>query len=289
MKIAFCTMEKHENRPPNSVGSSRIRGRWLWERWPEAEEYQMGVKYDAIIFQKAYWKGMLEEFEGIKIFDICDPDWMDKRPVVDVMNNCDAVVTSTETLAKHLRKMAPDKKIVCIPDRLALDPSRPVKIHEGRLKSVVWYGYVHNARNLDYCLEALKNRHIKLTVIADREYNPEIKVNYEFEFKKYDHNTIYDEIVKHDAVLLPKRNDYRGKFKSNNKIIQSWELGMPVILEPEDFDKYDSAMSRRAESEKRLGEVRDKYDVNLSVEEYKNLIEEVRCGRGEVPFEATAK
>ena len=67
------SMEKHENRQPNSVGSSRIRARWLWKYWNELEEFQIGKRYDFIIFQKSYWKRMLENFKGIKIFDLCDP------------------------------------------------------------------------------------------------------------------------------------------------------------------------------------------------------------------------
>jgi len=282
LSVRWLTMEKHENRPLNSVGSSRIRGRWLWERFAEdavfeqGGEYMMGEKADVIIFQKAYWRGMLEEFEGIKIFDLCDPDWLDKRPVVDVANYCDAVVTSTEPLAMYMRKVVPNKKIVCIPDRVELAPNRPIKIHSGELRSVVWFGYVGNASNLDYCLEELKNRGIALTVIAEREYKPEIHIKYNIKFKKYNQDTIYEDIVKHDAVLLPKRKDYRGRFKSNNKIIQSWELGMPVILEPGDFDRFKSSEARRKESGERLREVHEHYDVMQSVVEYKNLIKEVR-------------
>ena len=36
------SMEKIGNRAVNSVGSSRIRLRWLLNYWPEAEEYIIG-------------------------------------------------------------------------------------------------------------------------------------------------------------------------------------------------------------------------------------------------------
>lgn len=105
MKIAFATMEKIENRPVNSVGSSRIRARWLCDFWPEAQEYHVGEKYDVIIFQKAYWQEMMVKFDGIKIFDLCDPDWLIPRPVVESAQLCDAVVTSTQALADYLKKV----------------------------------------------------------------------------------------------------------------------------------------------------------------------------------------
>ena len=72
MKIGICTMEKFDNRVVNSVGSSRIRVRWLLKYWPEAEEYIIGKEYDVLIFQKVYWKPMMQSFEGIKILDICE-------------------------------------------------------------------------------------------------------------------------------------------------------------------------------------------------------------------------
>lgn len=70
---AIITMEYLENRPLNSVGSSRIRGRWLAENWDECSLYTTGKKYDFLIFQKAYWDTMLQNFNGLKIFDLCDP------------------------------------------------------------------------------------------------------------------------------------------------------------------------------------------------------------------------
>ena len=40
-KIGVSTMERFDNRRSQSVGSSRIRARWLLHYWPEAEEYKI--------------------------------------------------------------------------------------------------------------------------------------------------------------------------------------------------------------------------------------------------------
>jgi len=69
--IACITMERMDNRLFNSVGSSRIRMRWLLPYWEEAEEYVIGKKYEIMIFQKVYWGAMMEAFEGIKLLDLC--------------------------------------------------------------------------------------------------------------------------------------------------------------------------------------------------------------------------
>ena len=74
MKTAFYTFEKFHNRKLGSIGSSRIRARWVWEAWPEAEEYQIGKYYDVMIFQKVYQIEYAKSLKGIKILDIADPD-----------------------------------------------------------------------------------------------------------------------------------------------------------------------------------------------------------------------
>ncbi len=71
--IGICSMEKFDSRTFNSVGSSRIRVRWLLPYWLEAEEYVIGKKYDILIFQKVYWESFKKNgnFKGIKILDLC--------------------------------------------------------------------------------------------------------------------------------------------------------------------------------------------------------------------------
>ena len=104
MKVGFITMEKFENRQLNSVGSSRIRARWVYKYWKEAEEWKTGHKYDAVVFQKVYWRDYMKKFKGIKIFDICDPDWLDNRPVMEAIGLCDAVATSSPNLRDYIKK-----------------------------------------------------------------------------------------------------------------------------------------------------------------------------------------
>lgn len=274
-------MEAFDNRPRGSVGSSMIRARWLMNYWKEAEEYHIGKLYDVMIFQKVYWESMLDnaEYKGIKILDLCDPDWLDKRPVMKYVNWADATVTSTDALRDYIKKFAPDKKVITIPDRVDLKEFeyRP-KRHEGRLKSLVWFGYSHNFHYVGRTLDVLYDNNIELTAISDHAVSltggmPDVKIK----FIKYNQDTLQKEILRHDAVLLPETADYdlRGRFKSNNKTIQMWALGMPVIKTPSDLRRLQNADERIKEIKEKRAEVEQKYDVKLSVKEYKKLINEL--------------
>lgn len=279
MKTGFVSMEFYENRKKGSVGSSRIRSDWVVENSNGAfEKYKIGEKYDCIVFQKAYWEEMVKNFDGIKIFDLCDPDWLDNRPIVEMIRNCDGVVTSTERLAEQIRQFdIGGKPVICIPDRLDFKWSEPVKpLHEGRATDVVWFGYGQNSYVLDSCLDGLARRGLKLTVISDRSYHSN-----DF-FIPYNEETVNNEIIKHDIVLLPKAGsaDYRFQFKSNNKTIQAKALGMPVATNGEELDKYLDADERNKAREDGLLEVHDKWDIKVSVEEYKKFINSLRRKNG---------
>ena len=280
--IALLTMEKFGDRDKNSVGSSRIRMRWMLPYWEEAEEYIIGKKYFAMTFQKVYWESFKNEgdYKGIKILDLCDPDWLENQPVFEYIDWVDAVVTSTEALAEYVRKLRPSKLVRCIPDRVYLPEAIPVKKkHEGSLKKVVWFGYSHNFHYLFPAFDELMKRGIELTIISNSEcdlpltYRNHLKINN----IPYSYETINKEIVKNDAVLmLDSTRDERGKYKSNNKTLQAWSLRMPVIKLPEDLDRFMSAEAREEEANLRRKEIEEKWDIKFSVDEYRVLINELK-------------
>lgn len=278
--IGLCTMEKFDNRLFDSVGSSRIRMRWLLPYWEEAEEYIIGKKYDTLIFQKVYWREMKKAFEGVKIIDLCDPEWLENKPVFEFIDLVDAVTTSTQPLADYVKKMRPNVLVKCIPDRVYMPEALPIKtIHEEKLQKVVWFGYVQNSHYLTNTFEELINRGLELTVIAEAPieapmiYRSKLKIhNIVFNYK-----TLNKEIVKYDAVLMPEASgDERAKYKSNNKTLQAWALGMPVIKIPEDIDKLITKEQRETESIARRKEIEEKWDVKYSVDEYRELIKQIQ-------------
>lgn len=281
-KTLFVTMEKAQNRVLNTVGSSRIRAKWLWRNWTNADEYHLGDRADVLIFQKVYWDDMIENFKGIKIFDICDPDWYEKdREVFKFLHQCDAIVTSTQSLADYIKKLIPDKIVTCIPDRVDLvEHKEQKKQHARKLQKLVWFGYSHNYKYLSGTFKFLIKKGLEITLISDSEYNPPeqykaLKVDYQ----KYYYPTLHNDLIKYDAALLPtKRNDidFIGRFKSNNKNVTCWALGLPVVDKLEDLDRLETKKARIKEAKDKLRLVDDKYDVLISVQEYQQLIKKIK-------------
>lgn len=289
MEIAILTMEKNDSRQKNSVGSSRIRGSWLLNHWKEAEEYKIGKKYDAIIFQKAYNIEFLKVYEGIKIFDFCDPDWLEKRPVKEVIELCDAFTTSTPALAEFLSQMT-DKPVVCVPDRVDLTQFLQQKNHEGTAKTVGWYGYDTNQRTIDQCLIALKNLGLQLRVYSNAPYYPQTSIQgidgdwiaRNISNIKYDYETINDELLTSvDIIINPRLETGRFKYKSNNKTLTAWALGLPVAETSDELAIMMDADARKAEADKRTEELKENWDVRQSVEQMKNLIDELCKSRSQ--------
>lgn len=271
--IGILLSDQWHQRGP--AGSSRIRGYWLINYWEKAETFKQGAKYDVVIFQKCYWTDYVKIFEGIKILDICDPDWLDAMPIIEVLQDCDAVTTSTETLRDEMKKFT-DKPVVYIPDRQDLNFHNVQKVHDGIAKKIIWFGYAHNTSVLDKTLSFLKKNNLELTVLSNCRppYAGATKnVKYEWENPEFDFNKI---ILENDIVILPENTSPRGRFKSSNKTYTAWALGMPVAVTPEDILKFLDPEERKKEAELKLKEVREKYDVKQSVEEFKQLIKQLQ-------------
>lgn len=276
--IGICTMEKFDNRMVNTVGSSRIRARWLLPYWEEAEEYHIGKKYDTLIFQKVYWPKMLEQHKGVSILDICDPDWLENKPVFEFIDKADAVVVPTEAMENYIKKLRPDKKVVTIPDRVYLPEHSPRKEkHEGEATSIVWFGYHHSFPYLYKTFDEILKRQLQLTIIADQPFNsPTGYPGMMIKNVPYSYPAIHRELIKHDmAIMPPRKEDLKGMFKSNNKTLTCWALGLPVVETPSDLDRFIDPQERNKEVAMRWQEIQDKWDVKYSVEEYKHLIEEL--------------
>jgi hypothetical protein len=273
MKVGIVTMERHLGKV--NIGSSRIRGEWIAKYWDDAEIFVQGQKYDAIIYQKAYWVEHAKLFKGIKILDVCDPDFMHwGYRVKEMIEECDAVTTSTEALAVAFRQFT-DKPVVFIPDRMDLDFHKEKKIHEGRAENVVWYGYSQNFPLLQAALPSVVRLKFKtLIVISDRgfvlpsQFIGKIDIiNY-----KWSPRTVNEDIVRGDIVLNPKIDSTHWRFKSNNKTISANLLNMPVAQTDAELAALIEEKPRAEAAEKAYKEAIENYDVKLSVEDYKNLV-----------------
>jgi len=287
MKVGILSNEQYTNAQKNSVGSSRIRCTWVCRHWPEAEAFKIGKKYDAVIFQKAYFLDYLKVYDGIKILDMCDPDWMEGRPVVEAAELVDAVTVSSKGLHNYLTQIL-SKPVYYVPDTVDLDLHPQKKTHEGRARGVVWFGYHHNQPVVDQALPALKRLGLQLTVISDMPYYPTATIqgvdkewiSANVRNIKFDPDTLNEEILAGGDMVLNNRPDEgKFRFKSDNKTVIAWALGMPVAKVVEDVEHFMDPINRQAEAVVRLDEVKREWTSARTVREYKDVIADCRARR----------
>lgn len=273
-KVGILTFEQFQGR--KDIGSSRIRGTWPVKYWPEAELYQQGAQYETVIYQKAYFVEHAKVFKGVKIFDLCDPDFLNWAfRTKEMIDECDAVTTSTEALAEAIRKFT-DKPVVCIPDRIDLEEVTEKKYHKGDAKTAVWFGYSTNFEMLSPVVTYLNRLDINLIVISDGGFHLPAGTKIRLTNMPHNWKTVYRDILEADIVLNPQSSRGRWKYKSNNKTVLSWALGMPVATNVEELKKFVSETARREEQVIRNKELAEKWDVRYSVEEYTALIESLK-------------
>lgn len=298
MKIGFVTFQLYEGRA--DIGSSRIRAEWLCKYWEEAELYKQGQQYDVLIFQKAYWTEMAKEFKGIKIFDLCDPDFLHwGYKTKEMLDNVDAITTSTEKLAEAMRQFT-DKPVICVPDRMDLAQHMNQKKHEGDAKLVGWFGYVDNSIMLDPVLPYLEKLGLDLKVISNKSYLPPIshvrpeiergmgedesqrvlthqKKHHWIELTniKWNNDTYLDELLDCDIIVNPTSTKGKWGYKSNNKTLTAWALGIPVANTVAELKKYINPDERIKEAALRRTEIVKEWEVKSSVTDYIKIINDL--------------
>ena len=281
--VGILTFEVATRHP--EAGSSRIRAHWPLRYWEEAELFTMGRKYRTVIFQKVYWLEYARRFDGLRILDVCDPDFLDWRAgqaMIQMMNECDAVTASTARLVSSLERYTATP-VRCVPDRLDIESfSRYEKknhMGRGRTRIVAWYGYGRNLPMLESMLNAVRECGIQeLIVISDR---PDFQLPVEaaryitVENHRWDLDSVNRHLLTADVVLNPQVEYGRWKYKSDNKSAAAWALGLPVAHNAAELVALMSEEARIKEAEDRLRFVADNYDVRRSVSEYRALIAEL--------------
>lgn len=289
--IRFFTFSQFHNKVP-PAGSTHIRVMQLLKYWHEAELYKYGENPDVLIFQKVYLAQdyrFPEHFEGIKILDMCDPDWLDGMSGIKATIDCmDAVTVSSPGLKKFLSQLT-DKPVVHIADRFDLSPLPKPKKHTAEAKTVAWFGYRHNAETLRYAMPLINQLGLNLVVISDDdpmawqwipgELGDKFRESGRYNYLKHREETLYTDLQLADYCVLPYGNRPIDPFKSNNKTIRAILAGLPVAHDAEQVKSFMTAGVRRDYMEMHYRQTIKEYDVKRSVEAYKALIEQIKEGR----------
>src|SRR5262249_3633489 len=154
-------------------------------------------------------------------------------PIREMADACDAITTSSEALAGFVRNYT-SRPVVWIPDRLDLAAFPERKQHtEGRTETAAWFGYSANFPMLDAALPALLEPGIRRLIVVAHSAEPyslpkraetgiEL-INYPWELSTVNHH-----LLEADIVINWRATYGRWRYKSNNKTVTSWAMGLPV-------------------------------------------------------------
>ena len=166
-----------------------------------------------------------------------------------------------------------------VPDRLDLEfyPA-PRASHSGRAKTLIWFGFIHNAHEtLEKMIPTIEKYNLKLKIIANLPYSKTDRIlSLNPEYHNYNHSTAYDLIKTGDIVLNPKSDLSFFKYKSNNKSIISWKLGLPVAEDIEQLELLMDPEERNKQVETMRWVVENEYDINQSAAQYRQIIEQIK-------------
>ena len=283
MVVRWQTFEQYHNK--KDIGSTRIRVHNLNKFWPESGLYRYGEKADVMIFQKVYCTydyKLPAHYPGVRILDTCDPDWLQTPDIYikETLDNVHAAVVPTESMRDYLQGMT-DTPVRIIKDRFVIEDFPKPKVHNGELKTAVWFGYAHNAELLQSAIPSLEKRGISLIVIANddpmlyRYANDSVAYQEKYQYIKFNQDTLYTDIQKADICIMPKGYRHEDRWKSENKTVIAQLCGLPVCQTAEQIDKLIQAEDRQKHIDPIYDIVKVEYDCRKSVQEYKDLIDEI--------------
>ena len=281
MAVGFITFDRDRS---DQTGSARIRAGNLIKYAPEFEIFLTGKKYDAVVFQKFYWPQYAAIYDGVKILDICDADWLLGSPNVEVvrmLGYMDGVVANTEAMAEYIRKLT-KVPVIVIPDRHDMALMKEQKQHKGKAKSVIWFGYAHNAHVLKPYIPKLMEHGLKLTIMSDKFVTVAGSMYADFkdseDWVKFpiDVPAMNLEMIKHDFAILPPSRRPQDQYKSNNKTTHAWAVGLPVAIWGDEIDTFMDEEARKKDQEEHYQSTHELYNCVKSVEEYLNFIKDLQ-------------
>lgn len=277
MNIRFFTYSQFHGKS-EPVGSDYLRVHQLLKYWPEAALYKYGENPEVLIFTKVFCTPDYKfpaNFKGVKILDICDPMWLLNADIVETAHVMDAVTCPTKPLADFISQFHANVQVV--PDRF--DVETMPRTHEDRAKTVVWFGYAHNAETFKPALNLLEELDLNLLVISNDDpiLNQYSSRSGWYTYRKYQEETIYELLKTADFAVLPEGFRPEDKFKSNNKTIKANLAGLPVAKTADEMREFMEAEARSKWILDNYDRIKQEYDIKLSVEQYKRIIDEIKA------------
>lgn len=233
----------------------------------------------------------LKEADVKIIFDMTDPHWdfIDydpsgkSRELLDkIMPYVDVVTVPTDELKYTFLQYRTDKIIKIIPDSINLETHNKVKKHTKKEDfKICWYGSYGNICSIDELARADLERlglefKITLTCLYDKgKIEIEPFKNIELVTKEWSEEGTITEILNSDIVINPRYSNWKS-YKSNNKTIKAWSLGVPCVEYDfyREIKKFTSIEARNREAKIRLEDVKE-FSSKKTAEYLKELCSEL--------------
>lgn len=290
--IGFVT---YQNKFGGNAASTRIRVTWPakhTDRFVITEDEELLAKCGAVVFQTRFSNDDLNlavrlKDKGIKILgDFTDPDWSYEYgglsdSLKSMIELSDCVMLSTSVLEKSFNDVF-DKQTVVIPDRIDLSIYNKVRKHiKNDTHRIVWFGSFGNLESIELAradLEKLgKDFKITLVCIYDKKDGYKIKdfKNINLEYYEWTEQKVIDELLLCDVSINPRYDNWKS-YKSNNKTVTAWALGIPCIERNfyTEIEKYLSNVNlRNTDGAKFRDIVVNRYDVKESAKELTEVVD----------------
>jgi hypothetical protein len=295
IKIGFLVLDSTVN---NDTASTRIRVHYVTKylkcKWVVSDVRKDLLECDVVLFQTRWTDQDLLLARELKernipiILDITDPEW-DARYTLSTAGNfrlesmiklADCITFSSEKLADWFNSIYPGKNVLVIRDRIDLAVHNKIRIHKDKKeKTIVWYGSWANLKSLELAREDLEKLgleiNIKLKLLYDKIGKHDIKFkNIKVEKIEWTEEKVIEALLDAELAINPKYNGDWRDYKTNNKTIKAWALGVPCV-EEDFYSKIKLYLGhsgyRGEEGWKFRKEAEEKYDARLSAEELENL------------------
>ena len=267
-KIGFVTNQAAH--PDLKVASTRIRVTWparYAENFIVTEDEAKLKKCAVVVFQTRIDRsdiklaGRLKE-KNIKIVcDFTDPHWLHEYggclspELKDMVEVADCITLPTQVLEKSFTEIF-EKPTAIVKDRLDLELYDKVKVHTNRKDfRILWHGSYGNLASLEIARNDLEKvgaeYPITLVCVYDNCSDYEVKKfdHVKLEIYEWSNEKVIEELLKADISINPRFDNWKS-YKSNNKTVTAWALGIPCVEYNfyEEIKRYMSTSVRNAEA-----------------------------------------
>ena len=247
MKIGFCTYQATFD---GNAASTRIRVTWpakYMENVYIGEDEKILSTCKGVIFQTRFDIKDVEtakrlKAKGVKILcDFTDPHWSHDygghitEGLKGIIGQADCIIFPTKGIEKSFNEVFDDKQTVVIPDRIDLNIYDKVKKHTNKDKfRIVWHGSFGNLCSMELAradLERLgKDLDITLVCIYDHVKDHKIEEfdNIKLECYEWNNDKVIQELLNCEVSINPRYDNWKS-YKSNNKTVCAWALGIPCV------------------------------------------------------------